>query len=637
MEEKKETNSNKVENINPWMIATVVVVILFAGYILMNQAPAAQCVGPECFDTNSTVNLDKNITDTNKVNVEVEDKGEPVVTIYEASDYECPACASLAATIGLDSVAEKLTEELGVYVKYEFYNFPLSYHPNADKAAEAAECARDQGKFKEMHDKLFEVNRKSYQAEDVSGALTTNYSNDKLVEYVQGLGLDMEKFKECFFSAKKKSMIDEQVAYSRNNGLEGTPTIFINNQKYTGQRTYDAIKTFVDGLLVAKDDPAVELKVVVDKDNQYCNNAGSVAAEFSSISSNFKVVGIDVSDDEGKTLVEIYDVEKLPLMIFGDNVDKIAKFSEISESLEKVEDGYMLVNETFFCGVIAEKDVAFEITLLQDVNCETCEQAKTYIESLQPAFFPKATISVVNYSTEEGKALAEKYDAMMYPIYFFSGDIENSVAFDMIEPLLTKKGDIYFWAISDLAAEFIGEIGTSNDAYYGDENATLEIIEFSEFACPFCAVAAGLDRQTGKIVAENSVKSLVDDYNGQVKLVYKHLIVHPDSATESAIASECGRQQGNDNFWKFHDYFFETNKLTKADGIAYAEELGLDMNLFNACIEADETMDKITKDSITANEAGFGGTPSFLVAGQVVVGAQGLSVFKAIIDEKLAE
>jgi protein-disulfide isomerase len=103
-------------------------------------------------------------------------------------------------------------------VKLVFKHFPLSFHKNAQKAAEATMAAHAQGRFWDMHDILFE-NMKALE-------------DDKLVAYAGQIGLDTEKFKQELQSGAYAARVKEDVAEGNRVGVRGTPTLFVNGRRY---------------------------------------------------------------------------------------------------------------------------------------------------------------------------------------------------------------------------------------------------------------------------------------------------------------------------------------------------------------------------------------------------------------------
>jgi 2-hydroxychromene-2-carboxylate isomerase len=139
-------------------------------------------------------------------------RGAPMapVTIVEYSDFQCPYCSAAHPEL------ERLVREFEGQVKLVFKHFPLSSHLRAVAAARAAEAARRQGKFWEMHDVLFAHQR---ELEDTD-----------LERYAGTIGLDMERFKRDFASSEVQERVEADRDEGLKLGIEGTPTIYVNGR-----------------------------------------------------------------------------------------------------------------------------------------------------------------------------------------------------------------------------------------------------------------------------------------------------------------------------------------------------------------------------------------------------------------------
>lgn len=168
--------------------------------------------------------------------IEVATDGEPVlgaatapVTIVEFSDFQCPYCRQVQGTL------KRLLAEYEGKVKLVFRDFPLrNIHPQAQKAAEAAQCAAEQHKFWPYHDKLFTV---------------TNLQIDDLKKYAQELELNMEQFTSCLDSSKYAAAVEEDVQAGQKAGVSATPTFFINGFPLSGAAPYERFKEAVETAL----------------------------------------------------------------------------------------------------------------------------------------------------------------------------------------------------------------------------------------------------------------------------------------------------------------------------------------------------------------------------------------------------
>jgi protein-disulfide isomerase len=151
---------------------------------------------------------------------------EAPVTIVEFSDFQCPYCSSVVPT--LKAVAERY----GSKVRIVFRDFPLPFHKEAAKASEAAACAEAQGRFWDMHDKLF-ANQKSLQVTD-------------LKRYAREIGLDHGAFDQCLDSGLKAARWQRGREDGNRYGVNGTPSFFVNGRFLTGAVSVDALGQVID-------------------------------------------------------------------------------------------------------------------------------------------------------------------------------------------------------------------------------------------------------------------------------------------------------------------------------------------------------------------------------------------------------
>ena len=152
-------------------------------------------------------------------------KNSPV-TLIEYSDYECPYCARAEATI------KDVLDEYGSKIYFVYKDFPLPFHNNAQKAAEASRCALEQNKYWEYHDALF----KNQQSLDTNSLKT----------YAKSLGLDEAKFSECLDSNKYTEKVKQDMEEGQSKGVTGTPTFFVNGKMLVGAQPFDAFKEIID-------------------------------------------------------------------------------------------------------------------------------------------------------------------------------------------------------------------------------------------------------------------------------------------------------------------------------------------------------------------------------------------------------
>jgi protein-disulfide isomerase len=151
------------------------------------------------------------------------------VTIVEWSDFQCPFCNRVSPTLA------KIREEYGDRVRFVFKHMPLSIHPQAAGAHAAAEAAHRQGKFWEMHDRIFE-NQRDLAVETLEG-------------YASAIGLDMDQFRRDVEAEEVGKRIDEDMMQAQKLGVTGTPAFFINGRFLSGAQPFTNFKRYIDQAL----------------------------------------------------------------------------------------------------------------------------------------------------------------------------------------------------------------------------------------------------------------------------------------------------------------------------------------------------------------------------------------------------
>ena len=143
----------------------------------------------------------------------VQGPADALVTLVEYGDYECPHCGRAYP------IVRAVQRRMGPRLRFVFRNFPLrESHPHAQHAAEAAEAAGAQGRFWEMHDRLFE---RQFALEDTD-----------LVEYARELGLDAGRLRRELAERRYEPRVREDFRSGVTSGVNGTPTFFINGARH---------------------------------------------------------------------------------------------------------------------------------------------------------------------------------------------------------------------------------------------------------------------------------------------------------------------------------------------------------------------------------------------------------------------
>jgi protein-disulfide isomerase len=151
------------------------------------------------------------------------------VTIVEFSDFECPYCSRAA------SAAKAIKEKYGTKVRFVFRQFPLSFHPNAHIAAQASLEANAQGKFWEMHDKMFE-NQKALDRASLEAS-------------AKAVGVDVAKLKKALDDKTHAATVDAEMKLGEEVAVDGTPTMFLNGKRVSNPTDMDAISKEIDAAL----------------------------------------------------------------------------------------------------------------------------------------------------------------------------------------------------------------------------------------------------------------------------------------------------------------------------------------------------------------------------------------------------
>jgi protein-disulfide isomerase len=169
-------------------------------------------------------------------------------------------------------------------------------------------------------------------------------------------------------------------------------------------------------------------------------------------------------------------------------------------------------------------------------------------------------------------------------------------------------------------------IPEDDDPVFGPSEAPITIIEFSDFQCPYC-----------KKWHVEVWPRLQEAFPDQIRLVYRDFplaSIHPN-ATSAAEAANCANEQ--DKYWEYNYLLFNGDQQLGLPGYqVYAEELMLDMDLFNECLESDRYSEEINADFQFAANLGVSSTPTFFINGIPLVGAQPFEVFSQLINQELA-
>jgi protein-disulfide isomerase len=177
------------------------------------------------------------------------------------------------------------------------------------------------------------------------------------------------------------------------------------------------------------------------------------------------------------------------------------------------------------------------------------------------------------------------------------------------------------------ATEQVFNVSSRDLNSIGSTDAPVTVVEYSDFECGYC-----------RRFYDTTFKQIMAEYvqKGLVRVSYKHYPFLADSSMPKAIVAECAAEQGK--FWQMHNALFggqipnAPEATIRSSGIEIAKQLGIDADIFAKCLDNPAVKERISADASEAQNLGVRGTPSFLINGKLIVGAQPFSAFKIALD-----
>jgi protein-disulfide isomerase len=533
-------------------------------------------------------------------------------------------------------------------------------------AAEAAMAAHEQGKFWEMHAKLFANQQK--------------LDRPSLEQYATELGLNMNKFKSALDSHKFVAGIKEDQAIAEKLGARGTPSFFINGRPLRGAQPKEAFKAVIDKEIQAADallktgvkpadlyakmqetakekpegpaaQPQQQRAGEPDQNTVYKAPIGDAPLKGAK---NAKVTIVEWSDFQcpfcsrvEPTVTQVMkefpnDVrvafKQLPLP-FHNNAHIAAQASLAAKAQGK----FWEMHEILFKNQ-------------QKLDRQSLEGYAQQLGLNMNQF--KADLDSGKYKAKVDQEMAEgnKIGARGTPSFFVNGKpFVGAQPFDAFKAkieeeiknadALIKKGvpvakvydEIQKNAKTEVAAApaaqpqgappadtTVYKVEAGNSPSKGPKTAPITMVIFSDFQCPFCSRV------------EPTLKQLDEKYKGKIRFVWKNypLPFHQQAmpAAEAAMAADA---QGK--FWEMHEKLFANQQqLDRATFEKHAEAIGLNMSKFKADLDSGKFKAAVNADVQHGNSLGGGmGTPTFFINGRKLAGAMPVDSFSAIIDDEL--
>jgi protein-disulfide isomerase len=588
---------------------------------------------------------------------------DALVTIVQFSDYQCPFCSRVEATI------EQVKKAYGPRnVRVVWKDEPLSFHDKAKPAAEAAQGVFALGgrrAFWKFHDLAFK-NQSALTRENFEAWAKEAGLNDKqLAQYKEGLD-------NHTYAAKVEA--DHKVAEAA--GVRGTPAFFINGVLLSGAQPLDKFKKTIDEELekakakIASGTKRDQLYAVISQENKA--NAPPAKEE----------KGKEDPKEDTKT---VYKVPVAGSPVFGrvDAPVTMVIFSDYEcPFCKRVEETVKKIRETYSDKVrIVWKDSPLPFHQNAGPAAQLALEARAQkgdagfwdahdrIFASSPALAESDLEKVAtDMGLDIGKvrtalktkkyekniaadlALAEEVEASGTPHFFINGRrLVGAQPFEKFQSMIdeevkhaeTLKGQgIAANAVYDKIIS-TGKSGIDFERKEvavpagapskGSAQALVTLQVFSDYQCPFCARV------------EATLSEVQKTYGDKVRVVWRDvpLPFHADAPLAAQAAREAMAQKGPAAYWQMHDKLF-ANQQTP-DGLKrpalekYATELGLDLNRFKTALDTSAHKAAIDADVKAAEAAGIQGTPATVINGYFLSGAQPLPKFKAAIDKALSD
>jgi protein-disulfide isomerase len=581
---------------------------------------------------------------------------EPKITLIEFSDFQCPYCSRAKGTV------EELLKLYKDDLQVTFRHFPLPFHNNATPAAIAAVAAAQQGKFWQMHDKLF-ANQQALAPADIE-------------KYASEIGLDMAKFKAALDDPKVKAQVESDKKMGETFGVGGTPSFFINGHAFSGAYPLDSFKNAINDeikkvdALIAGGTPRAGLYAALVKDG--LDKAAPKKEEARPgepapndvYKADIKGAPIKGAKDALVTIVQFSDFQCPFCSRVEPTVDQVMK-----EYAGKVRVAWRNLPLPFhnnakpaaIAAMAANQQGKFwemHDTLFKNQQALSAADFDKYAQELKlnmPKFKAAQEDKKIAESIDADAAMGGKIGARGTPAFFINGRfLSGAQPFERFKALIDEelkkaeelakkaggKGKVYDAIMKTAKAEVGGgsapsaggepapgpakKVDVGNAPARGPKNAPITVVLFSDFQCPFC----------GRI--EPSITELEKAYPGKVRVAWKNFpLSFHNNAKPAAEAALAAHEQGK--FWEMHDILFKNQQaLSAADLEKYAKDIGLDMGKFKAAIDSHKFAAQIDNDTKQGSDLGVSGTPAAFVNGQLISGAQPVEAFKKIVDAELA-
>jgi protein-disulfide isomerase len=595
-------------------------------------------------------------------------KRDAPVTIVQYSDFQCPYCSRVEPT--LDQVRQAYGPDK---VRIVWKSNPLPFHQNAKPAAEAA-----QGTF------VLAGNDAFWKFHDTAFKNQGSLSEESYAKWAQEAGVkDMAAYRAGLSSHKWADKVDKDLNDGKTDGVQGTPSFFVNGIFINGAQPFDNFKKTIDQELqkaqakIAAGTPKNRIYTELSKENKKTQPAKDDDAEKADDTTVFKVpVGNSAALGSPNALVTIIEfsdfqcpfcgrVEPTLKSIrdkYGDKVRLVWKneplpFHPAAEPAaeaalevraEKGDKGFWDLHDKFF---VDQKILMNGSAPNVDAIVKTASETGASSEKVKKAI----SDHLHKKDIDADQDLGEDLQANGTPHFFINGrrlvgaqpqekfekviDEEIKKAQDLIAKG-TRPSEVYEVLVKDGKGapepekKDVPKSLPSNDPARGNTSAKVTVHEWSDFQCPFC----------GRV--EPTVEQVIKDYGDRIKFVWHDmpLPMHADAPLAAQAGREAYAQKGPSAFWSLHDKMFANQQKLKRDDLdGYAKELNLNMDKWKAALDGSTHTSEIDADKKAGNDDAINGTPAFLIvpasasSGYFINGAQSYGKFRKLIERALAE
>lgn len=278
---------------------------------------------------------------------------------------------------------------------------------------------------------------------------------------------------------------------------------------------------------------------------------------------------------------------------------------------------------------VAYTDPAVPVEVISDDKCVNCDPSQAIVWLRR--VLPTVSTQKVNYDSPQGKQLISEFGIKTLPAFVFGGDLAKTDFYAQAKVLFNEKDGQYVMDTNQLGLPPGKYLATPQvdkaDATFGNPNAKVKVIVFSDFQCPYCGLFYPVLRDAMKT------------YQNQVFFDFKEfpLSIHPQS-NDAALAAACAQDQGQ--FWSYADKLYATqndwgNSNDIADFKSYAQQLGLNTTQFNQCLDSKKDQSRIDASVKEGTDLGLSGTPSIFVNNTFESGAISANQLKTDIEAQL--